>query len=94
MREGARAGGGLGGHQETVGEQVAVAVGAAVLAIVVDRVVVGGGELERGEERLGHRARRDREALAHRQIVEPAGGGQPVRRRIEGRIGHADAAGR
>jgi len=43
---------------------IAVAVGVAVLAVVVDRVVVGGGELEGGEERLGHGARGVEKALA------------------------------
>jgi hypothetical protein len=55
-----------------VREEVAVTVGPAVLAIVVDRVVVGGGELEGGEERLGHGARGDVEGLADLEVVEPA----------------------
>src|ERR1700730_3527496 len=91
VREDAGARRGLGGDEEAVGQEVAVAVGPAVLAIVVDRVVVGGGELERGEERLGHGTRGNREALAPREVVEPARGGEPVLLRAEGRIGHGAA---
>ena len=70
VREEPGAGGGLRGDEEPVGEEVAVAMRPTVDAVVVDRVVVAGGELEGREESLGHGARGDVEALADAEVVE------------------------
>ncbi len=53
-----------------MGQEVAVTAGLAIDAVVVDRMIVAGGELERGEERLGHGARRDVEPLADDEVIE------------------------
>lgn len=62
--EEAGAGGGLDGDLVAVGEEVGVAVAAAVFDVVVDGVVVAGGGLEGEEDGLGHGAAGEGEAFA------------------------------
>ena len=91
VREDAGARRALGRHQQAVGEEVAVAARPAVGPVVVDRVVVARGELEGGEERVGHGARGNVEALAHPEVVEVARLGEAVRFGRELLIGHRAA---
>lgn len=86
------AGGGLDGDLVAVGEHVREAVGAAVLDVVVDGVVVAGGGLEGEEDRRGHGAAGDDEAFAEGEILEPAlGGDEAVLGGVEG-VGHGVSA--
>src|SRR6202012_579560 len=63
-----------GVHQglEAVREQIGHAAGAAIYHVVMDRMGVAAGELERREHRRGLGAARDHEALAELEILEPA----------------------
>src|SRR5690348_8550708 len=83
MREGAGAGGGERQHLKPVRQRAGMAAVAAVFDIVMDRVVVGRDGLEGREMRLGHRSRRDVEALADRQILEIAALGEAMLMPVE-----------
>lgn len=69
------AGGGLDGDLVAVGEEVGVAVAAAVLDVIVDGVVVAGGGLEGEEDGLGHGTAGEGEAFAYLEVFEPTLGG-------------------
>ena len=90
-RELSGSGGRLDQHLIAVREQVGMAVATAVLAVVVDRVVVAGGRLEGQELRLRHGARGDVEGLAEREVLEIAGGREAVGGGVE-RLGHGAAS--
>jgi len=70
-------------HLQAVGEQLRMAALAAILDVVVDRMVVAGDGLEGGEIRLGQGAAGDVESLAHRQILEIARRGEAVPAAVE-----------
>src|SRR5262245_40458516 len=61
-----------------------MAMAAAELAVVMDRMIVAGGRLEGQELRLGHRARRDVEGLAEGEVLEVERRGGAVAGGIEG----------
>ena len=72
VREAAGAGRREADDLQSVREQARIAACRAVFGVVVDRVVVAGDDLERGEIRVRHGAARQHVALADREIVEPA----------------------
>src|SRR6266702_2373291 len=70
MGEGAGAGGGKAQHLKAVCQRARVAALAAILDIIMDRVIVGRNRLERREIGLGDGPARDIEALADREVPE------------------------
>jgi hypothetical protein len=70
MRERAGARGGKAQDLKPVRERTRMAALAAILDIVVDRVVVGRDGLKRGEIRLRYGPARDVETLADREVLE------------------------
>src|SRR6266446_1868998 len=83
MGKDAGAGRALDRHLQAMRQQVTMALGAAILTVIVDRVVVAAGELKSGEQRLGLRARVDVEALADYQVLEPMDRPEAMLHRIE-----------
>src|SRR5688572_27211268 len=71
MREDAGPGGALDDDLQTVRQHVAMAAGPAVLAVVVNRMVVAAGQLEGGEHRFGLGPRVYVELLADLEVLEP-----------------------
>src|SRR5690349_521092 len=71
MREDPGSGGTLNGNLQPMCQQVAVAAGLAVFAVVMDRMVVATGRLEGSEQRLGLGARVDIELLSDLDVLEP-----------------------
>ena len=63
---------GLPGIPQVEPSGTVMASPAAIFDVVMDRVIVAGGELEGREQRRRHRPRRDREALSQLEILEPA----------------------
>src|SRR5882724_8947879 len=61
-------------HQrlEAMREQIRHAAAAAIFDVVMDRVGIAAGGLERGEYRRGLGPARDHEAFAEHEILEPA----------------------
>src|SRR4051794_33501895 len=53
-------------------QQIRHAAGAAIFDVIVDRMGIAAGGLERGEYRRGLGPARDHEALAEHEIFEPA----------------------
>ena len=70
-----------------MGQHVRHAVPPAIFHVVVDRMIVPARGLKRREQRVGHGAAGQDEALADPEILEPAGFEALVPRRIEG-VGH------
>src|SRR5262245_60624860 len=78
MREDARSGRSLDSDLQPVRQHVAMAAGMAVLAVVVNRMVVAAGELEGGEQRFGLGARVYIELLPDLEVLEPVGRSETV----------------
>ena len=78
MGEGAGASRGKCQDLKAMGKWAFVAAFVAILDIIMDRMIVGGDRLERGEVRLGDGAARDIKPLANREILEPARLGNTV----------------
>src|SRR5262245_37002896 len=89
MRKDASAGGALNCHLQPVCQQVAMAARTAVLAIVMDRMIVAAGQLEGSEQRLGLGARVDVELLAELQVLEPVCRSEAMLLGFERRLAHA-----
>src|SRR5260370_18656189 len=58
-------------HLQAMSQQVTMAPRLAILAVIVDRMVVATGELEGGEHRFGLGARVDVELLPDLHVLEP-----------------------
>src|SRR5689334_24239233 len=83
MREDPGTGGALNGNLQSMCQQVAVAAGLAVFAVVMDRMVVATGRLEGGEQRLGLGARVDIKLLSDLEVLEPVCRTEAVLLRLE-----------
>jgi hypothetical protein len=70
VRKAARAGRTEGEDLEAMRKQIAVAMRAAELDIVVNRVIVSRDHLKSGEVRVRYRAARVAKNLAHHEVVE------------------------
>src|SRR5262245_32020187 len=72
-------------------QKIWMAVAATVLAVVVNRMVVAGRGLKGQKLRFRHGARWNVKRFAEDEILEVAGGAEPVGSRIEG-LGHGASA--
>jgi hypothetical protein len=88
MREAAGPGRGERQHLQPVRQQVGMAVGAAIFDVVMDRMIVAGEELERGEMRRRNRAAGIAENFADPEVRECPRRGRGKQSWIE-RIVHA-----